>query len=275
MKAHSYQFWAPVLLTLTLVSCGKKVTETSAPEVVVPSTQVGRGEFTGVPGKVSLWNRATGYDCAVFLPKSYRSESRKTYPVILSLHGYNGGVLNSAQTQVGGNKMGFIKQVWDTPLSETFEAIVIAPHVYPVGSTENMLWNHRELRDLIIEATLAFKVDPDRIVATGVSAGAIATQELLKHSRDLLAAGMVGAFQYLYQRDVCKFADTPVWVFGNSSDELFDASGWKRVRTEIEECPTYSHQFKLSVYQTSCEHGCWDEHWSNPAVQRWLVSQVR
>ena len=33
-------------------------------------------------GKVSLWRRENGYDCAVFLPADYDSNPGKTYPLI-------------------------------------------------------------------------------------------------------------------------------------------------------------------------------------------------
>jgi len=261
-----------VLIVLT--SCGKAIQQNSQ-SVNASPISVADGRFEGKSGEVGLWDRARGYNCAVFLPASYGQDPNRLYPLILSLHGYNGSVLNILQTAVGGNRSGFIKQVWNTPLATTFDAIVIAPHVYSVGSTENTLWNRSELRELILEAKSAFRVDPARIVVTGNSAGAIATQELVKYSHDLLAGAMPGAFQYLYAVNPCEFAKLPVWAFGNDSDGLFDASGWENLKDVIRACDGHTQKFKLEVNSNNCGHGCWDKHWARPEVQRWLVSQTR
>lgn len=277
LARHSHFFLSSFFLTASLLGgCGKKMTEEKGVAVTIANQANPGSYFEGQPGKVSLWKRGQGYDCAVFIPQSYQvSGDQRRFPMILSLHGYNGRVLNTQHTNVGGNRMGFIKQVWDTPLAQEFEGIVIAPHVYPVGETENRLWDKQLLRELILEAIETFNIDPNRIVVTGLSAGGIATQELLKYSKDLLAGGMSGAFQYLYQKDVCQFAQTPTWAFGNEADSVFDAGSWKKLNAEIQNCPNYRKEFKLSIYRNNCGHGCWDEHWAQPSVQEWLIGQER
>ena len=226
-------------------------------------------------GKVSLWKRSSGYDSAVFLPTDYGKYPNKMYPMILSLHGYSGSVLNVAHTAVGGEKTGFIKQVWSTALAKSYPAIVIAPNWAPVGSNGSGLWVHSQLRQLILDAMEKYNVDPDRIVATGLSAGSIGTQELIKNSKDLLAAAMPGAFATQFSGNACQLADIPVWVFGNNSDTLFSASGWKAIEPNVQTCSNYIHEFTLTVYDSSCGHGCWDSHWAKPEVQDWLISQKK
>lgn len=226
-------------------------------------------------GKVSLWKRTSGYDCAVFLPADYGKDPNKLYPMILSLHGYSGSVLNVAHTTVGGEKTGFIKQVWSTTLAKKYPAIVIAPNWAPAGSSSSGLWIHSQLRQLILDATEKYQVDSKRIVATGLSAGSIGTQELIKNSKDLLAGAMPGAYANQSSSNPCQLADIPLWVFGNTSDALFKASGWQASEPTIQACSNYIHEFKLTVYDSTCGHGCWDSHWAKPEVQEWLISQEK
>lgn len=225
--------------------------------------------------KVSLWNRTSGYDCAVFLPADYGKYPNKMYPMILSLHGYSGSVLNIAHTAVGGEKTGFIKQVWSTALAKKYPAIVIAPNWAPAGSSSSGLWEHSQLRQLILDAMKKYNVDPDRIVATGLSAGSIGTQELIRNSKDLLAGAMPGAYATQFSSNPCQLADLPIWVFGNTSDTLFKANGWQSVEPNIQACANYNHEFKLTVYENTCGHGCWDSHWAKPEVQEWLIGQEK
>lgn len=226
-------------------------------------------------GKVSLWKRTSGYDAAVFLPVKYDSDPRKLYPMILSLHGLNGSVLNIDHTAVGGKRTGFINQVWDTPLAKTYPAIVIAPDESPIGTTTTSLWKHDKLRALILAALKKYKIDPERVVVTGLSAGSIASQELVKYSKDLIAAAMPGAYKDILAANPCLLADIPVWVFGNDSDSLFGASGWKSTAPTVRSCSNYIHEFTLTVYRNDCGHGCWDYHWAKPDVQRWLIEQKK
>lgn len=254
------------------------VTKPVTPVEVPPSLPVEKPLYQIDPaaGKVSLWKRTTGYDCAVFLPADYDSNPSKDYPLILSLHGLNGTVLNLNHTAVGGNRTGFIKQVWGTSLARKYPAIVIAPHESPIGSTASNLWTHAKLRQIILDAVKKYKVDEKRIVVTGLSAGSIATQELVKYSKDLLAGAMPGAYsESPISSNPCALGDIPVWVFGNVSDNYFDSSKWMSIKPKIESCSNYIHEFTLTVYQSSCGHGCWDAHWAKPEVQQWLIDQVR
>jgi predicted peptidase len=232
-------------------------------------------------GKISLWKRSTSsntalLDSAVFLPADYGSSENKLYPVVISLHGLGGSTLNTAHSAVGGNKSGFIKQVWGTPLAKTFPAIVIAPNRSAPGSTKSALWTHSRVRGVIEAALKKYQIDPNRIVATGYSAGSIATQELLKNSKDLIAAGMPGAYSTDFiASSPCSLADVPVWSFGNLSDPLFRYTTWDKIEPKVQACSNYVHEFRLTVYRSSCGHGCWDSHWAKKEVQEWLVSQSK
>lgn len=226
-------------------------------------------------GRVTLWDRSSGYDAAIFLPADYGTDAAKDYPLILSLHGFNGSVLNSDGSEVGGERTGFIKQVWDTPLAASYPAIVIAPDIYPADDSENRLWDHDRLREVIQEALATYQIDPNRIVVTGHSAGSIAAQELALRSKDLIAGIMPGAFEAVIKADICALEDLPIWSFGNRSDVLFQATSWSGVESDIKDCPNYTSKFQLTINENGCGHGCWDEHWARSDVQEWLINQEK
>lgn len=234
-------------------------------------------------GKVSLWARqgntsttSNDYDSAVYLPQGYDASTTRQYPLVLTLHGLGGSVLNTYHTAVGGQRSGFIKQVWGTALASTYRGIVIAPNRSPRGSSIRALWSHAELRQLIIEAKRKYKIDPNRVVVTGYSAGSIASQQLLRYSKDLVAAAMPGAYDPSpLGSSLCSAADVPVWVFGNSSDSLFRSTMWKSAQPKIEACSNYIYDFSLTVYSSTCGHGCWDNHWKRVDVQQWLINQSK
>lgn len=196
--------------------------------------------------------------------------------MVLSLHGLGGTVMDLNHTAVGGNKEGFIKQVWDTTLANTYPAIVIAPSAKGIGVTADTWWNHAQLRQLIIDAKVKYRVDPKRIVVTGLSAGGDGTNQLIDGSKDLIAAAMPGAFaEDTFTNNPCQLADIPVWAFGNSSDGTFQPGDWQALKPRTDACANSINQFTVTVYQNSCGHGCWDDHWAKPEVQQWLVNQSK
>ncbi|HXH74527.1 MAG TPA: hypothetical protein VNJ08_06155 [Bacteriovoracaceae bacterium] len=251
--------------------------------LVLLSAMTAEAALSPYAGKISLWKRQgttsptdAYYDNAVFLPADYDPSTTKSYPMIITLHGLGGSVLNTAHTAVGGYRSGFINQVWGTALAQTYKAIVIAPNRSPAGTTIRALWSHAQLRQLIIDAKKKYKIDPARIVATGFSAGSIATQQLVRYSKDLIAGAMPGA----YDNNVlayypCTAASIPMWVFGNNSDTLFKSARWREFRPKVEACSNYIHEFKLTVYDNTCGHGCWDRHWARSDVQQWLMNQSK
>lgn len=254
-------------LFFILISCGGSSSSSSRQqEVATPAANA---------GKVSFWNRTNGYSAAVFLPSTYGADPDKKWPLIISLYGLGGSVLNTDHTDIGGSRSGFIQQVWDTPLADTYPAIVIAPEVGVADSDERTFWNHDELRQLIKDAVDEYQVDENQIVATGNSAGGLASQELALRSKDIMAGIMPGAFEAVIKLNLCSVDDIPIWSFGNSSDLIFQPGSWKEVRTAIAKCDGYTNEFTLTVNENNCGHDCWNDFWARSDVQQWLYSQKR
>lgn len=233
---------------------------------VVIIVQPALEEYSSHPdaGKVSRWNSI--YESAVFLPIDYGTNPNKLYPLILSLNGYGEFVFET--------KSGFIKQVWDTELAQTFPAIVIAPN--NTSTSKENFWSHQDLRKLIIAALSEFKIDKKRIIIAGHSEGSLAGQQMLMYSKDLIAAAMLGGYSPdALKEDYCVIADIPLWTFGNSSDAIFKGTTWQILEEKISKCSNYTYEFSINTYINSCGHDCFDEHWKKIEVQDWLVNQQK
>ena len=99
---------------------------------------------------------------------------------------------------------------------------------------------------------------------------------MIQGSSDLIAGAMPGAFnEDPFTNSPCTLSTFPVWAFGNNNDGVFQAYDWQVLEPKVKACGNYTGEFKLSVYNNNCGHGCWDSHWALPEVQQWLVNQVR
>ncbi len=232
-------------------------------------------------GKMSLWHRYGTtypnnfkYDAAVFLPADYGSDASKQYPVIISLHGLGGREMDLNHTVVGGNREGFVKQVWETPLAATFPAIVIAPSVNPPGSDQSLWWQPSALRSLIQETLTTYHVNPKRVVVTGLSAGGFGSNVAVRDSMDLVAAAMPIAFTANDLPAACTLIDFPIWALGNEPDGTFAAGTWRTAQTNVSACPGYKGKFKLEISPTG-GHGGWDEIYVRSDIQTWLLNQSK
>lgn len=242
---------------------------------------------TPVPGRLQVWNRAVNantigeYDAVVFLPANYNDASIQSFPLIVSFYGLGGSVMPAAHDVPGGNREGFIKQVWDgAALQSTFPAIVIAPEARRKGvSGGNIWWTPEVAKRLIEDAILYYKVDPDRVVITGLSAGGGAVMTLGEKYPYIFAGVMPIAIAPPKLPNVCMYLDSPLWSHGNRDDGIFgywdwEASGAASFKAKIQACPGYTGSFTLTTNATG-GHGGWDTQWAKPEVRTWLVSQVR
>jgi len=233
------------------------------------------------------------YDAVVFLPANYNANPNQKFPLILSLHGLGGSTLNLAHTAPGGNHEGFIKQVWDwtptnpNPLQATYPAIVIAPDGHEVNGNGGTWWNVDYTARIIQEALYRYKVDPDRVVITGLSAGGGGVGDLMMKYPQFIAGAAPSSYTAPGTNDlnfdVCPGKSINVWVHGNEDDGTFNSSSWipaywsnpnYAYQVRIARCPGYDATFQYTLNPTG-GHGGWDTFWSNPEVQTWLANQHR
>ncbi|MCY1001054.1 discoidin domain-containing protein [Myxococcus sp. MISCRS1] len=232
-------------------------------------------------GKIHVWSRGGTYDTAVFLPIEYGADPLKKYPLVLSLHGRGGTTLSSDHTTVLSNPEGFIRQlIPGKAIVTTYPAVVIAPHAPRIGATPpyDTYWNVDLTHALVLEAITRFNIDPDRVTMTGLSFGGAGVNDQLLKYRSTYAGGMPLAYTSPVANPLCSIADFPLWAAGNSGDGTFNAWKWTNptdgVLTQLRQCPNYTGEIQVTV-TPGTTHSGWDEFWSRPDAQTWLVSQVR
>ncbi|MFY2563209.1 PKD domain-containing protein [Corallococcus terminator] len=230
-------------------------------------------------GRIHVWPRGGIYDTAVFLPIEYGALPTKKYPLVLSLHGRGGSTLSPDHTQVLANPEGFIRQlIPGKPLVNTYPAVVIAPHAPAIGAPHDSYFNQDVIHALVLQAISLYNIDPDRVTMTGLSWGGSGVNDQLLKYRSTYAGGMPVAITTPLANPVCILEDFPLWAAGNVGDGVFNAWKWTNptdgLLTQVRQCPGYTGEFQVTVMPGSTHSG-WDEFWSRPDAQTWLVSQVR
>ncbi len=234
-------------------------------------------------GELNVWDRSSGYDAAVFLPKDYGSVNGKVYPLVISLHGVGGTTLNTAHTAVASSPEGFIRQLsQSSSLRDNYTGIVIGLHGRAAGvSSGDTWWNASLVHSLVLDAISTFEVDPDRVVVTGLSAGGSGTNDQIASYKSTYAGAMVVAWGPPTQ--VCELNEFPLWASGNSDDGTFNAYNWSHAAfggdpggyaQKLAACAGYSGEFQIDI-GTSGGHSGWDTFYARSDVQTWLVNQTR
>ncbi len=234
------------------------------------------------------------YDAVVFLPSTYGQDPNKKWPLVISLYGICGKVLSNDHSNFTAgevNREGFIKQVWEgSTLQSTYGAIVIAPEARPVGGTNqcDAWWNATYNGRLIQDAITYYKVDPNRVVMTGLSSGGGGTDDLMMAYPSLLAGAAVASYtapgtNSTNVSEVCPTAHINVWVNGNEDDGTFNSSSWTPAywsnpavaySTKIAQCPGYNSTFKATLKPTGGHTG-WDTWYGSSELQTWLINQMK
>jgi predicted peptidase len=224
------------------------------------------------------WPQFNSYDAVVRLPANYLASSTERFPLVISLHGRYGSVLDQTHQVPGGNQEGFIRQLWGTQLQSTYPAIVIAPDGHPKGMNpwSDSWWNDDMVARLIRDAVKFYRVDINRITVTGLSSGGAGTNDVATKYPAMFAGIMPVAFGPPGGSDaaynVCMLKDLDIWAAGNQGDGVFQAYNWVRpdasgFRNKFNACPGVRGTLEVSI-QPGDGHDGWDAFWSRPDVQQ-------
>ena len=145
------------------------------------------------------------YRYLVDLPRGYADDPARRWPLILFLHhsDANGSDLNLVRTCA---LAGLIQQGKQVP------AVVVSPQC-PAGQS----WSTPVLAHLLTEIETRYRIDPDRVYLTGVSAGGDETWDFALVHPDLLAA-IVPMSGESDPRDAARLRNLPVWGFQGAKD---------------------------------------------------------
>jgi predicted peptidase len=194
----------------------------------------------------------------LYLPKDY--DAKQSFPLLLFLHGAGerGDDLNALKVY-GPPKM--IESGQDLPF------IVVSP-VCPVGKTFETLTS--DLTVLLDEIVEKYKVDQDRIYATGLSMGGFGTWALAVSTPNRFAAiaPICGGGD---PRSARRIAHVPAWVFHGAKDTTVPL---ERSEKMVEALKQSGGNVRFTVYPNT-GHNSWIEAYADPELYEWLLQQKR
>jgi predicted esterase len=218
-----------------------------------------------VPGHQPFTSEKAKLNYFIYIPDEYGSESQEKWPLILSLHGLDQGVMNS---------MELLEESLLTPPEnwDDFPFIIVSPQgkgEYEFWSTEEMI---SALMTLLDEIKDSLAVDSNRIYLTGFSAGGNGTWTLGLRHPDTFAALVPAAGYYGWPfevpENICDLADVPVWAFHGAKDEVLPLDGQQMLVDALESC---GGDVQFTVYPDA-DHEIFELVYTEELFT-WLLSQ--
>ncbi len=202
----------------------------------------------------------------LYLPKGY-NESKKTWPMILFLHG--AGERGTDVWKVATH--GPPKNVTDHP---DFPFILVSPQC-----PERQSWSKDVLLGLLDEITRKYAVDMSRIYLTGLSMGGYGTWDLgLTYPEKFAAiAPICGGGDFisvlLSSRDKgAALKSIGIWAFHGAKDPVVPVAESERMVDAAKRAGVTD--IKLTVYP-DVQHNAWVETYKNPDLYTWFLSHQR
>lgn len=192
----------------------------------------------------------------LYLPKDY--EKQEKWPLVLFLHG--GGER--------GDDIELVKKHGPPKLAaagKDFPFIIVSPQC-----AKDMWWEPIELIALLDEVGRKYKVDEDRVYATGLSMGGFGSWRLAAYAPNRLAAiaPICGGGETYWAKQI---AHVPVWAFHGAKDVGVPV---KRAEDMIDAIKKEGGNPKLTIYPEA-GHDSWTETYNNPELYAWLLAQKR
>jgi predicted peptidase len=198
----------------------------------------------------------TTIDCLVYLPEGYR-DSDIQWPLLLFLHGVGECGEDLELVKKHGPPRVLNK---GTPLP----FIVVSPQARSRG------WNLDTLLALLDQLVERYRVDRERIYATGLSMGGFGTWALVAADPGRFAAAVpiCGGGDPAW---ACRLKDLPLWVIHGAKDDTVPIA---RSEEMVQALRTVGGNVEFTVYPEAC-HDCWTQTYDNPKLYEWLLRHRR
>jgi predicted peptidase len=219
-----------------------------------PSQQAGFFEHPGERGG------RMGY--LLFLPRGYRKDSERRWPLILFLHG--AGETGEDPWDVVRTGVPALAEELDLPF------VVLSPQCPKRSSWHLQTDLLLPLLGTIMEGT---RIDPSRVYLTGISMGGAGAWIMGSRSPELFAAVApicgYGPDYLGFPERVCTLKDTPVWVFHGARDEVVPPLHSRVLVDTLREC---GGRVRFTVYPEE-GHDSWTRTYRNPELYDWFLRQ--
>lgn len=195
----------------------------------------------------------------VALPDGYAADAR-AWPLVLFLHG--SGERGDDLDRVKAH--GPIRRILD---GDPAPYILIAPQA-PAGGW----WDPAELGTLLDAVEREYRVDPDRVVVTGLSMGGYGTWALAEAFPERFAAIAPVCGGGTPSR-ICPAVEAglQIWAFHGALDAVVPLQRSLEMVQRAERCGGTP---RLTVYPDA-GHDSWTETYASPAFYDWILAQRR
>ncbi len=253
MRGAFHFFLAAGVLALASCSSMKKAAGPQQPKPTIANLSAQK--FTE---KISA-------DYLLFLPQDYNAKGKKTWPLLLFLHGSGEREGNVWRPTVHGPTK-YIEQHPDFPF------IMVSPHCPP-----GQKWSDDTLMGLLDSVIAKYRVDTNRVYLTGLSMGGYGTWSLATTYPERFAAaapicggeGNIGIV--LSTRDDSKKAALkrlPIWAFHGAKDNVVDLSESERMVALMKGIG--NKNVKLTVYPEAT-HNSWTQTYDKLELYEWFL----
>jgi predicted peptidase len=196
---------------------------------------------------------------SVFIPSSY--DGSRPHPAIVFLHGHGETGSDGVRPRTVGLGPAIAER------QATFDFIAIFPQVE--GNWKGRRAERRALQ-VLENVKRDYRVDPDRIVLTGLSTGGEGTWLIGGRNAELFSA-LVPMCGYAAFEAVPHLGNLPIWAFHNARDVLVPVRG---TRDMVRQIAAIGGNVRYTEYP-DLYHNCWGRAYREEELYSWMKSQRR
>lgn len=192
----------------------------------------------------------------LYLPDKYAG-SAEPWPLILFLHG--GGEAGEDIRLVKREGLPRLLDHW-----KYFPFVVVSPH------SLRKAWSIPDLLLFLDRIERLYRVDRQRIYATGLSTGALAAWRLAIASPERIAA-IAPVTLHRMPEGLCKMRSVPVWAFHNARDRRAPVRVTRKTAETLRAC---GGDVRLTIYPVD-GHDAWSQTYNRSDLYDWFLKHRR
>jgi predicted peptidase len=203
----------------------------------------------------------------LFLPRGYREDKHRRWPLILFLHGMGERGRDIRKVKVHG-PLAYAEAAADFPF------VVVAPQC-----SEREWWSMEALNGLLDTVLDREAIDVGRVYLTGLSMGGFGAWNLAMECPERFAAiapicggGNPFAPQAMDRRRAQALRTLGIWAFHGARDNLVPLEETERMVRAFRAFGCAEVQ--CTVYPEA-EHDSWTTTYANPALYAWFLAHAR
>src|SRR3954471_21291663 len=204
----------------------------------------------------------------LYLPKDYSATSKKSWPLMLFLHGAGERGTNVARVAVHGPPKLIAQE------KKEFPFIIVSPQC-PTGQS----WKNDTLTALLDDVVTKYRVDTNRLYLTGLSMGGYGTWSLATEQPDRFAAivpicggGEILPILLASPKKKAALKSLGVWAFHGGKDPVVKLEESEKMVDAFKQIG--ATDVRLTVYPDA-QHDSWSETYENPKLYEWLLGHRR